>query len=150
MRYGSMEEAAGQYLARMLKDSLIEISNTPNYTYFDRGTAISAITSLEERIIITPKITLKPQFSYIKFKAAMEFIIRIKEIHEIISSDIQIFVEDEFDEVVVTEMLIHAVRKGYIKKTAVIDSLAQIDNPRMTAEFLNETQDINDKEEFEL
>lgn len=73
----------------------------------------------------------------------------IKETHTINSSDMTSLIDNEFDEAVVAEILIHAVREKYIKKAAVIDSLAQIDKPRMIAEFLSETKDIVGKEGFE-
>lgn len=148
-----MEEAAGQYLAKMLKDSFVEINETPsysNYNYCDN--AITVMTSVEKRIIITSKLPLAPQLSknnYIKFRVAMVIIDCIKETHTINSSDM-ILIENEFDEAVMTEILIHAVRERYIKKAAVIDALAQIDKPRMIAEFLNETQEIDEKEDFKL
>lgn len=154
MRYSSMEEAVGQYLAKMLEYSFVEINETPsygNYNYCDN--AITVMTSVERKIIITSKLPLESQLfknNYFKFGVAMGIIDRIKETHTINSSDMTVLIENEFDEAVMTEILIHAVREKYIKKADVIDSLAQIDKARMIVEFLNETKDIVGKEGFEL
>lgn len=53
MRYDSMEEAAGQYLAKMLKDSFVEMNETPsygNYNYCDNAIVeFTVMTSVEKK-----------------------------------------------------------------------------------------------------
>lgn len=151
MRYGSMEEAAGQYLAKCLCKANIEIQYSPSFSDFDNSYIINDI---EKSVTITPR---KPRnvwggtYYFDTFCDLMALIRIIKQGKA--ENDLKYWfktVKTEFDETVMTEILIYAVKNSYIKKADVTDALSQIDKPRMMAEFLNETQDINDKEEFEL
>lgn len=57
---------------------------------------------------------------------------------------------DPFDESVAVEILIHAVRGGYIEKIAAGDFIAELNRPQMMIEFLNELKDIKGERNFDL
>ena len=148
MRYGSMEEAAGQYLAKCLREANIEIQSVPSFSDFG---GLRIMNSMEKSVTITPRNMWEGVYYFETFCDFMALIKLIKQGDA--KNDLKYWfntVKTECDEAVMTEILIHAVKSSYIKKADVADALSQIDKPHMMAEFLNETQDINDKEEFEL
>lgn len=58
--------------------------------------------------------------------------------------------EGEFDEFILAEILIHAVKANYIGKATATDIFAEIGKPKITVFFLNETKDIDSEEGLEL
>lgn len=149
MRYGSMEEAAGQYLARMLKYAKIEIRD--NLYDMELGRVVK---SPIQGIILQPRVMWDAQKDFFNFKAAMALVEKIKKqrtlADQIIFSTINEKYVSEFDKNILLEIIIHAVKEKYIEKAEAIDALAKLNNPRMTAEFLSETGDFDGKEDFKL
>lgn len=141
MRYGSMEEAAGQYLAGMLVDAdvsvwknecnvksiLIELefSDYKAYRFFEKFQCMSALIKLIKNN--RSNDVTKNAAVYIGKKA-----------------------KEEFDEFILTEILIHAVKANYMGKATAADIFAEIDKPKITVFFLNETKDIDGEESFKL
>lgn len=141
MRYGSMEEAAGQYLAKAVEYADIRIHE-----------GISIENEVKKEILLSNgRIEFKFSFYFIKFKLAMAMIQELKnQSKELWKIPARQLIFDPFDESVAVEILIHAVRGGYIKKTVAGDFIAELNRPQMTIEFLNETKDIDGEESFEL
>ena len=141
MRYGSMEEAAGQYLAGMLFD---------------------ADVSIWENEINTKNILIESEFSdykarclFEKFKRMFVLIRLIKnsrddDITKGTAVHIGKTTTEEFDEFILAEILIHAVKANCMKKATAADIFAKIGKPKITVFFLNETKDIDGEERFEL
>lgn len=139
MRYGSMEEAAGQYLAKAAEYANIRIHE-----------GMSIENELKKEILLSSG-RIEFDFCFIKFKLAMAMIQALKSsIEKLWEVPARQLIFDPLDESVAVEILIHAVRGGYIEKTAAGDFIAEINRPQMTIEFLNETKDIDSKESFEL
>lgn len=147
MRYSSMEEAAGQYLARMLKYACVEIRDEPCAASLCDGSAVSS--HKQEISIQSLSIMWDAQINFYNFKAAMALVEVIKK-HHTLADQIISFTKSEFDNNILLEIIIHAVKEKYIKKAEAIDVLAKLDNPRMTAEFLSETGNFDGKEDFKL
>ena len=139
MRYGSMKEAAGQYLAKAVEYADIRIHE-----------GISIENEVRKEILLSGGC-LKFNFYFIKFKLAMAMIQELeKQKSELWKIPARQLIFDPLDESVAVEILIHAVHGGYIEKTAAGDFIAELNRPQMTIEFLNETKDIDSKESFEL
>lgn len=139
MRYGSMEEAAGQYLAKAVEYADIRIHE-----------GMSIENEVKKEILLSGG-HIGLGFYFIKFKLAMAMIQELKnQSKELWKIPARRLIFDPFDESVAVEILIHAVRGGYIKKTAAGDFIAELNRPKMTIEFLNETKDIDGDESFEL
>lgn len=141
MRYDNMEEAAGQYLAGMLFD---------------------ADVSIWENEINTKNILIESEFLdhkarclFEKFKRMLVLIRLIKNSrNDDITKNAAVYIgkatTEEFDEFILAEILIHAVKSNYMAKATATDIFAEIDKPKITVFFLNETKDIDSKESFEL
>lgn len=141
MKYANMEEAAGQYLAGMLFD---------------------ADVSIWENEINTKNILIKSEFLdhkarclFEKFKRMIVLIRLIKNSRDDgITKGAAVYIgktaTEEFDEFILAEILIYAVKSNYMAKATATDIFAEIDKPKITVFFLNETKDIDSKESFEL
>lgn len=139
MRYGSMEEAAGQYLAKAVEYADIRVHE-----------GMSIENEVKKEILLSSG-RIEFDFYFIKFKLAMAMIQELKnQSKELWKIPVCRLIFDPFDESVAVEILIHAVRGGYIKKTVAGDFIAELNRPKMTIEFLNETKDIDGNESFEL
>lgn len=139
MRYGSMEEAAGQYLAKAVEYADIRIHE-----------GMSIENEVKKEILLSGGC-FKFSFYFIKFKLAMAMIQEFKkQKRELWKIPARQLIFDPFDESVAAEILIHAVRGEYIEKIAAGDFIAELERPQMMIEFLNETKDIDGEEKFEL
>ena len=139
MRYSSMEEAAGQYLAKVVGYADIRIHE-----------GISIKNELKKEILLSDGC-IEFNFYFIKFKLAMAMIQELKkQSNELWKIPARQLIFDPFDKSVAVEILIHAVRGGYIEKTAAGDFIAELNCPQMMIEFLNELKDVKDERSFEL
>lgn len=139
MRYGSMEEAAGQYLAKAVEYADIRVHE-----------GVSIENEVKKEILLSGG-HIEFDFCFIKFKLAMAMIQALKgSIEGLWKVPARQLIFDPLDESVVVEILIHAVRGGYIEKTAAGDFIAELNRPQMMIEFLNELKDIEDERSFDL
>lgn len=139
MRYGSMEEAAGQYLVKAVEYADIKIHE-----------GISIKNEVRKEILLSDGC-VEFNFYFIKFKLAMAMIQELKkQKKELWKIPARQLISDLFGESIVVEILIHAVRGGYIEKTAAGDFIAEFNRPQMTIEFLSELKDIEDERSFDL
>ena len=140
MRYGSMEEAAGQYLAGMLFDSDISVWREEN----------------GQKILIEPMFSdYKACCLFEKFLSMLALMRLIKNSrNDNITKDEAVYIgkmaKEEFDEFILAEILIHAVKANYIEKATAADIFAEIGKPKITVFFLNETKNIDGEEGLEL
>lgn len=140
----SMEQAAGLYLMQLLTRSEIEIKEF-DMQYYDNNP-----TPTGRKIVITPPKYVREFFVFEHYKKTMALINRIKRRESINDNFLQTYLDNDFDKMIVLQILIFAVRGDYYDKSSVIDWLAKIDEPRMTAEFLAETKNIDSDQDFEL
>lgn len=139
MRYGSMEEAAGQYLAKAVEYADIRIHED-----------ISIENEIKKEILLSDG-RIEFNFYFIKFKLAIAMIQELKnQRKELWKIPARQLIFDPFDESVAVEILIHAVRGGYIEKIAAGDFIAELNRPQMMIEFLNELKDIKGERNFDL
>lgn len=140
MKYANMEEAAGQYLAGMLFNSDISVWREEN----------------SQKILIEPIFSdYKAYCLFEKFLSIFALIRLIKNSrNDDIVKDAAVYIgknaKEEFDEFILAEILIHAVKASYIEKTTAADIFAEIGKPKITVFFLNEAKDIDGEESFEL
>lgn len=141
MKYANMEEAAGQYLVGMLFESNISIWRE------EYG---------GQKILIEPySLDYKTRYLFKKFQTMFALIKLIKNSRkDDIVKDAAVYVgkmaEEEFDDFILAEILIHAVKANYIGKATAADIFAEIGKPKITVFFLNETNDIDGEEGLEL
>ncbi len=141
MKYANMEEAAGQYLAGMLFDSDISIWRE------EYGT---------QKILIVPNsLDYKARYLFEKFQSMFALIKLIKNSrNDGITKDAAVYIGktaiEEFDDFILAEILIHAVKANYIGKATATDIFAEIGKPKITVFFLNETKDIDGEENLDL
>lgn len=141
MKYANMEEAAGQYLAGMLFESNISIWREE---YGGR------------KILVEPySLDYKARYLFEKFQTMLALIRLIKNNRrDDIVKDAAVYIGkttiEEFDEFILAEILIHAVKANYIGKATAADIFAEIGKPKITVIFLNETNDIDGEEGLEL
>jgi hypothetical protein len=140
MKYANMEEAAGQYLAGVLFNSNISVLEDDN----------------GQKILVEPEFSnYKANCLLGKFQSMLVLIRLIKNSRkDDIVKDAAVYVgkmaEEEFDEFILAEILIHAVKAKYIGKATATDIFAEIGKPKITVFFLNETKDIDGEESLEL
>ncbi len=140
MKYANMEEAAGQYLAGVLFNSNISVLEDDN----------------AQKILIEPEFSnYKANCLLGKFQSMLVLIRLIKNSRkDDIVKDAAVYVgkmaEEEFDEFILAEILIHAVKAKYIGKATATDIFAEIGKPKITVFFLNETKDIDSEENLDL
>lgn len=143
MKYSNMEEAAGQYLVGM--PGMLFESNISIWREYDA-----------QKILIEPYfLNHKARYLFEKFQSMLALIRLIKNSrNDEITKDAAIYIgktaEEEFDEFILAEILIHAVKANYIGKATATDIFAEIGKPKITVFFLNETKDIDSEEGLEL
>ena len=141
MKYANMEEAAGQYLLGILFNSDISIWTSE--------------CNVKSILIESAFPDYKARCLFKKFQSMLALIRLIKDSrnNDIIKNDavyIGKTATEEFDEFILAEILIHAVKSNYMAKATATDIFAEIGKPKITVFFLNETKDIDSKESFKL